>query len=179
LLAGLTVGLAAGCGEAQPLKDQPAPALKLPLLGGGELSTADLKDKNVVILDFWATWCPPCRRALPVLAEVAQAFKDRGVAFYAVNLREDEKTIRDYLEKAKLQVTVALDKDGKAAGLYQVEGIPQSVIIGKDGLVKQVHVGFLPNLKETLTKELEEALGPAAPAAKPAEAAKGPAAGTP
>ncbi|MCX6995816.1 MAG: DUF2092 domain-containing protein [Kiritimatiellaeota bacterium] len=159
-----------------PLLGKPAPALNLDLLDGGKLSLAKHQGQDVVVLDFWATWCGPCRRSLPVLAGVAARYHGRGVAVYAVNQREPVATIKDFLAKEKIILTVALDREGVAGEGYGVEGIPQTVVIGKDGVVQAVHVGFAPDLKETLCRQLDDLLAgkslvtpapPAAPASKP------------
>ena len=141
--------------KSHPLQGKPAPALSLDLLDGGKMDLAAHKDKNIVVLDFWATWCGPCRVALPVLAEVTNEYKDKGVVFYAVNLGEAPKTIRAFLKKVGLNIAVALDTDGKTGGLYEVQGIPQTVIIGKNGTVEIVHVGVAPDLKTQLKGELD------------------------
>jgi thiol-disulfide isomerase/thioredoxin len=144
--------------EESPLLGQEAPAFKLSLLDEGELDLAAHRDRQVVILDFWATWCGPCVMALPVLAEVAAEFKDRDVVFYAINLRENSRQIQSFLKKRGLDITVALDPDGKVGELFKVEGIPQTVIVGKDGKVAHVHVGFSRTLKKDLTDTLEKIL---------------------
>ena len=140
------------------LMGQPAPDFELDLVAGGKVKLSELKDKSVVILDFWATWCPPCRKSLPVVAEVAKSYKEKGVAFYAVNLREDVEKVKKFLEAQKLDLAAALDKDGAVAKSYLVSGIPQTVIVGKDGTVQVVHVGASPDLKERLTKDLDALL---------------------
>ncbi|HET6406366.1 MAG TPA: DUF2092 domain-containing protein [Chthoniobacteraceae bacterium] len=140
------------------LKDKPAPAFALDLLAGGKMELAQHKGKDVVVLDFWATWCGPCVRALPALGEVAVAFKDKGVAVYAVNLQEEVEAVKKFIEAKKLALPVAMDSKGEIAKLYLVSGIPQTVVIGKDGNVAAVHVGFSPDLKATLTKEIEAQL---------------------
>jgi len=141
-----------------PLLGKPAPPFQLDLLDGGKVNLAAHKGKQIVILDFWATWCPPCRRGLPVLAKVSQAYKDKGVVFYAVNLGEQPSKIREFLKQAKLSLSVALDKDGKVGDLYKVEGIPQTVIIGKDGTVQVVHVGFGLGMGKQLREQLDALL---------------------
>ena len=141
--------------RAHALLGKAAPDFSLRLLDGGQVKLGDLKGKSVVILDFWATWCGPCRQALPIIAEVATEFKDRGVVLFAVNVREQPDKIKGFLKETGIKVTVALDKDGKVGGLYKVRGIPQTVIIGKDGSVQQVHVGFAPDLRERLRSELK------------------------
>lgn len=138
-----------------PLVGQAAPPVKLELLDGGSLDLASYKGKNIVILDFWATWCGPCVRAMPVIDSVAEKFKDKGVLLFAVNLQEESDDITKFLAEADIKVDVALDKTGEVAQAYKAEAIPQTVIIGKDGTVQVVHVGLLPNLEEELTQNLE------------------------
>ena len=135
-----------------------APDFTLPLLGGGTLNFADLRGEHIVILDFWATWCGPCRRALPVLSEVAESYKDKGVLFYAVNVAEAEDRVRSFVDAMKYTFTIALDREGKVATMFRVNTIPQTVIIGKTGVIQAVHFGFLPQMREQLTGELDRLL---------------------
>lgn len=137
------------------LLGKPAPDFEIPLLEGGKFKLSDLKGKKVVVLDFWATWCGPCRLALPILIKVTDAYKNKGVVFCAVNLREEVGQIRGYVSKEKLSLSVGLDSEGNVAKQYAVRGIPQSVIVGKDGTVQAVHIGLLPDLEKKLTEELE------------------------
>ncbi len=141
-----------------PLLGQAAPEVKLDLLDGGHFDLASYKGKNVVILDFWATWCGPCTRAMPVIDKVAEKFKDKGVLLFAVNLQETPDEIKAFLEEANLKLPVVLDKEGDAAKAYKADAIPQTVIVGKDGSVQVVHIGLLPNLEEELTANLESLL---------------------
>ena len=140
--------------ETHPLVGTPAPTFKLDLVSGGQVDLAALKGQ-IVVLDFWATWCGPCVRALPQVVATSKKYADKGVKLYAVNLREEPADIKAFLQEHKLDVSVALDKEGKTAEAYGVEGIPQSVIIGKDGTVQVVHVGASPDLEQQLTRELE------------------------
>jgi peroxiredoxin len=140
--------------DAQKLVGEPAPEFEMATLDGGTASVAEQKNKNVVILDFWATWCGPCREAMPIINKVAKAFADKGVVFYAVNIDEEPEKIKEFLEAEKLELAVALDKGGEVAQKYLANAIPQTVIIGKDGRVQVVHVGLSANLEETLTEEL-------------------------
>jgi thiol-disulfide isomerase/thioredoxin/outer membrane lipoprotein-sorting protein len=140
------------------LLGRPAPDLQLDLLPKGKLDLSSHRGKEIVVLDFWATWCGPCLRALPILTEVSDAFRNRGVRFYAVNQEEERTEIETFLSKHQWSLTVALDPEGRAGRAYQVTGIPQTVIIGRDGIVEAVHIGLLPNLKARLTQELETLL---------------------
>jgi len=145
--------------KQHPLEGQPAPIFKLALLNGGEFDLAAHRNKHIVILDFWATWCRPCRMALPMLAQVAELYKDRSVVFCAVNQQESSDRIRDFMKDLGLKCSVALDRSGEVASLYKVRGIPQTVIIGKDGKIQSVHIGLLPGLKKMLKQELDVLLG--------------------
>jgi thiol-disulfide isomerase/thioredoxin len=149
---------AAAAGGPEKLKGEPAPDFSLDLLAGGKMQLAQHKGKDVVVLDFWATWCGPCVRALPALSEISAAYKDKGVVVYAVNQQEEAPVVTKFLDTKKLALTVAMDAKGDAAKLYQVRGIPQTVIIDKEGKIAAVHVGFSPGLKEMLTKEIEALL---------------------
>ncbi len=140
---------------AYQLVGSPAPDFQLELLDGGKVDLASHKGKDVVILDFWATWCDPCRRAMPTIAEVARQYKDKGVVFYAVNIGEDAETIRQALSADQLEITVAMDVEGQVGELYKANAIPQTVLIGKDGTVEVVHIGASEDLKERLSTELD------------------------
>jgi peroxiredoxin len=125
-----------------PKLGQPAPDFEIATLDDGKLNLAEHKGKNVVLLDFWATWCGPCRQGLPVVASVAKEMQAEGVVAYAVNLRESKMEIQEFLDQTKLEIGIALDADSKVADLFEVTGIPHTVLIGKDGIVQAVHVGF-------------------------------------
>jgi peroxiredoxin len=141
------------------LVGKPAPQIELELLEGGHLNLESLRGEKIVILDFWATWCGPCVRAMPVIEKVAAKYADQGVALYAVNLREEADDIKAFIEENKLpEVKVALDKDGKVGNAYLATAIPQTVIVGKDGKVQVVKVGLSANLEESLGKDLEDLL---------------------
>ena len=147
-----------GMEELPPLLGEAAPEIELPLLDGETFRLSDLKGKQVAILDFWATWCGPCIAEMPIVEEVAKEFADRDVALFAINLREDAETIKEFFEEQELSVTTVLDEEGTAADTYGVSGIPTLVIVDKQGVVQVVHIGFSDSLKETLTQELSDIL---------------------
>lgn len=129
---------------ADALVGKNAPDFKLPGLDGKTVALADLKGK-VVVLDMWATWCPPCRASLPHLDEFYQANKAAGVQVFAVNQAEEKDKVQAFVEKTKLVVPVLLDADGKVGESYKANAIPETVVIAKDGKVAKVFVGFDPN----------------------------------
>ncbi|MBA4148909.1 MAG: redoxin domain-containing protein [Verrucomicrobia bacterium] len=140
----------------QTMTGKVAPDFTLPDLDGKKVSLADMKGQ-VVVLDFWATWCPPCVKSLPIVAQVYQENKDKQVKVFAVNLREDKQKVEAFLDKQNLDIPVLLDKDGSIAKLYNVEAIPQTVVIGPDGRIQSVSVGAGPNVGEELRTAIQSA----------------------
>jgi len=150
--------------SADSLVGKPVPgSFKLSLLNGGEFVLPDTANTNILLLDFWATWCGPCRQVMPTLAEIAQEYAPRGVRYVGVDLREKPEIIRSYLEKAGLQITVALDTEGKMAEAFLVRGIPTMVLVDQDNFVRNVHVGASPDVGEKLRRALDDMLGEKGP----------------
>ena len=142
--------------EPHPMVGKAAPDFRLPLLSGGDISLAAHRDRQIVVLDFWATWCGPCMKAMPELQRLSDAYRDRGVVFYAVNQKEDEDTLRKFQEDhPDITLPVALDADGAVAEQFRVTGLPTTVVVGKDGRVQAVHRGYTPALKRQLRRKLE------------------------
>ena len=141
-----------------PLLGMPAPPIELDLLDGGKFDLATYKDKNVVLLDFWATWCAPCREVMPIIDKVAAKFKDKGVVFFSVNLEDPPEEIRKFLDGAKLKVPVAMDSKGTVGAAYKTDAVPQTVVVAKDGTIQVVKLGLTPDLEESLAKDLEAVL---------------------
>jgi len=153
------------------------PPVRLSLLGGGELDLASHRGKAVIVLEFWASWNRACRRRLPLVAKVASRFAARGVVFYAVNQGEDEKAVREFLQGLGPEIAdavdriVAMDCDSDVARKCGVMSIPQTIVIGRDGIVQAAHVGApadranplddecATELEETLEDELEALVG--------------------
>ncbi len=146
----------AGVVDEHPLLGESAPPFETETLGGKALSGKDLAGK-VVVLDFWATWCAPCVASMPVLKEITDEFAEKDVVFLAINTGEEKEKIEEFLKKQKLDVDVLLDPEGKVADAFVVDAIPQTIVMGKDGTIESVHVGFLSDeaLKQRLTDELD------------------------
>ncbi|HEX8916424.1 MAG TPA: TlpA disulfide reductase family protein [Humisphaera sp.] len=149
---------AAAKAKGESIEGKPAPAIELDRADGKKFSLAAEKG-NVVVLDFWATWCPPCRKSLPHIEAISADAKlaEKGLRVYAVNLREDKGKIDPFLKDNKYSFAVPMDVAGKAAAAYGVAGIPTTVIVGRDGKVKNVFVGF----GEGSEKRLDDAIAAA------------------
>lgn len=128
-------------GEASELEGKAAPAFELKDMADKKVALGDLKGK-VVVLDMWATWCPPCRASLPHLDKLTESVKGKDVAIYAVNMKEDKDDVQKFIDTTKLKTPVLLDSEGSVGQAYKANAIPQTVVIGKDGKVRKVFVGF-------------------------------------
>ena len=141
---------------------KPAPAVELSLLDGSTLRLADQRGK-VVVLDFWATWCAPCVQGLPKVAALTAAKQQQGVVFVAVNQGEDRATIEAFLQKKGLVLPVATG-GAEVGAKFGVDGIPHVVVIGRDGVIAAVKVGFGGDSETVLAAALEQAIAAGKPA---------------
>jgi thiol-disulfide isomerase/thioredoxin len=150
---------------------KPAPDVSWTLLDGTTQKLADLKGK-VVVLDFWATWCGPCVMGLPKISAVAKRYADQGVVFVACDMQEAKGGVEKFLAKKKLEIACAI-VDQKFGKPFGVSGIPHTVMIGKDGVIQKVHIGFGPGQEKHFEADLRELLG--LPKAEPKPAGEKPA----
>lgn len=144
-------------GIDSPLVGKPAPDFQLDLLSGSKFQLSASKGR-IVVLDFWATWCGPCLQAMPQVEQVIREFKAEDVQLVAVNLEEMPKQITSALERHKLNLTVALDRDGVVAAKYQATAIPQTVIVDRAGNVVRVFVGGGPKLAGQIREVIQQLL---------------------
>lgn len=151
---------------------EPVPAIAAPLMDGGAFKLAEMQ-ADVVILDFWTTWCGPCQIALPELQRVADWVKqqNKSVAIYTVNVAEPRQLVQQHWQQMGLTMPVILDKDGSIHTSLQLSGFPATVIIA-DGKVQNIHEGVSPvpgQYERQLKREIDDLLKQknAAPSASP------------
>ncbi len=111
-----------------------APGFALALMNGGEISSDDLRGQ-VVMLDFWASWCPPCREEAPALAQVYREYRERGVEFVGVNLWDNAGDAEVFLLQQGHEYPNGIDDEGKIAISYGVRGIPEKFFIDPEGRI--------------------------------------------
>jgi thiol-disulfide isomerase/thioredoxin len=136
----------------------PAPALSMePLEGGAPVTLAGLKG-SVVYVDFWASWCVPCRLSMPTLEDLYQRNKARGFAVVGVNKDASAADARRFL--AKVPVSFALVQDGAdaAARGFEVKAMPSGYLVDRKGVVRQVHRGFTAETGAALERQIDSLL---------------------
>lgn len=115
---------------------------KLKDLTGKEVSLSDFKGKNVY-LNFWATWCPPCRGEMPDIEKLYEETKDSNLVILGVDLGEDSSTVKSFIDNNKYNFKILLDSDQSVAAKYNINAIPTSFFIDKNGVIVSKKVGAM------------------------------------
>jgi peroxiredoxin/outer membrane lipoprotein-sorting protein len=146
-------GPQAGPEVPSPLIGKPAPPFTLKGVKGSTVSLASYKGR-VVLLDFWATWCRPCRIEMPRVEALYKEFKAKGLVVFGVNVAEDLATVKGFLAQNPYTMPILLDLKRDASQLYQAEAIPTLVVIGRDGKISAYFQGVREEsvLREALAK---------------------------
>jgi thiol-disulfide isomerase/thioredoxin len=118
-----------------------APAFEVKTISGETFSLAALKGKPV-LLDFWATWCGPCRRSMPVLEKISVEFKNSDLVILGVNTGEDREVVEEFLKKAPFEYPAVLSGESGILESYKVTAYPTFILIGRDGKIVANEVGF-------------------------------------
>lgn len=156
-LLGILGAVPGGAAELQPWRGGPAPDLELRALDGPAHRLADYRGR-VVLVNFWATWCAPCRDEMPSIQRLKEKLAGKPFTVLAVNLDEPESRIRQFLSQMKVDFTILLDPGKKAARAWDARILPASFVIGFDGKVRYSLVGELDWDHERVVDRLSELL---------------------
>jgi thiol-disulfide isomerase/thioredoxin len=121
----------------------PAPDFTLPARGGTNLSLSQYKGQ-VVMINFWATWCGPCRQEMPLLDAMYKKYKGMGFTLIGVNVEPDSKAAEKFLQGMPVTFPVAFDAESRVSKLYNVQGMPSTVIVDRKGNARVLHKGYRP-----------------------------------
>jgi peroxiredoxin len=146
-----------GTGESLRI-GRPAPDFTLPTFEGEKITLSNLKGQAILI-NFWTTWCPPCRLEMPDLADAYMTHREDGFVVLAVNLtpQDNREAIKAFAEEFDLPFPILLDETGKVANdLYRVRGLPISVFVDREGVVTHVEIGMMTG--QQIEQYLAEAL---------------------
>ena len=140
IAAALSVSLPALAG---PSAAAPAPAFTLASRAGQNVSLAEYKGQ-VVMINFWASWCGPCRQEMPLLESIYRKYNKMGFTMIGVNVEPDSNAANDWLKATPVSFPILYDRDSKVSKLYDVSGMPSTVIIDRTGKLRVLHRGYKP-----------------------------------
>ena len=139
-----------------PAENQPAPDVQVSNLNGSSLKLSDLKGK-VVMLNFWATWCPPCREEIPSFISLSKKMENRPFQLVAVSIDEGGKpAVESFFQTSGFNLPAYTDPDNKAAKTYGITGVPETFIINKSGIIVKKVIGPLTWDSPEIVAFLEE-----------------------
>jgi len=131
---------------------KPAPNFILKTLDGKEVSLNDYRGK-VVLINFWASWCPPCREEMPLFRKVYENYKDKGFELLAISIDASQEAVIRFVKDYGLSFPVLLD-DGRVSNLYRVQGLPTSILVDREGRIVKVRLGEYKEIENDLKKIL-------------------------
>lgn len=143
--------------DPAPRAGHPAPDFSLTTLTGESLALSDLQGQ-VVLINVWATWCPPCGTEMPAIQAAYDQYRDQGFVVLAVNLREGQQAVAGYMHERRLTFPALLDSDGSVSAAYQARALPSSFFIDRQGIVRAVYRGPMSRgvIDGTVTQLLAE-----------------------
>ncbi|MDA1075784.1 MAG: TlpA disulfide reductase family protein [Proteobacteria bacterium] len=122
---------------------QDAPDFTLKRLDGENLRLDEMKGQ-VVLINFWASWCGPCRQEMPILDRLHERYKDAGFAVLGVNVEGETGPAQDIVDKTKVTFPVLIDTDQNVSERYDLQAMPSTVVVDRDGVVRYIHRGYKP-----------------------------------
>ncbi len=154
--AGMALALASGSLSAVAPASL-APDFSLRSMAGPNMRLQEQRGQ-VVMINFWATWCGPCRQEMPHLSKLYEKYRASGFVLLGVNVDDDARNAADVAAKLGIKFPVLLDTDKKVSKQYDLVTMPSTVLIDRDGKVRHVHRGYQNGLEETYEKQLRELL---------------------
>ena len=129
--------------DERPEEGHLAPDFSLKTLDGKTVRLSELRGKKVVLINFWATWCPPCRLEMPTMQKIYTEYKGKGFEILAINIERDaNEEIQDFIKELRLTFPVLLDSDMKVTRKYRLIGLPVSMLIDRQGIIRSKEIGY-------------------------------------
>lgn len=135
----------------------PAPHFTLETTTGAKVRISDFKGK-VVLLDFWATWCPPCRFSIPALIQLHKKYKNKNFAILGINMDEYRKPVLSFVRKQKIEYWVLYGGKEQVGLDYRIRAIPSFFLLDPSGKIVKIYSGFYPGLEKEWEEEIERLL---------------------
>jgi peroxiredoxin len=157
LLTGIALTLCATMSTQAIAPATAAPDFTLRTMDGPNLRLQEQRGR-VVLVNFWATWCGPCRQEMPHMNRLYEKYRSSGFVLLGVNVDEDPRNAAGVAAKLGVKFPVLLDTDKKVSKLYDLSTMPSTVLIDRDGRVRYVHRGYLDGYENTYEKQIRELL---------------------
>jgi peroxiredoxin len=157
-LAGISaVILIAATTVTAGIKQSAAPDFTLKSVAGENLKLSEYRGE-VVLINFWASWCGPCRQEMPVLSELHDKYKALGFTVLGVNVEEDSSKARKLLQELPVSFPVLLDNQSIVSKQYDVIAMPSTVLVDRDGNMRYLHKGYKPGLEDVYLQQVRDLL---------------------
>jgi peroxiredoxin len=137
------------------LKQSAAPDFTLKSVAGENLRLSEFRGE-VVLINFWASWCGPCRQEMPVLSELHDKYKALGFTVLGVNVEEDSGKARKLLQEIPVSFPVLLDNESVVSKQYDVVAMPSTVLVDRDGNMRYLHRGYKPGLEDVYLQQIRD-----------------------
>jgi peroxiredoxin len=157
IAVGLALAIASIAATAAVAPKAQAPDFTLRQIDGPNLKLGEQRGR-VVMVNFWATWCGPCRIEMPHLGKLYDKYRGSGFVLLGVNIDEDPNAARALAGKLGIKFPVLLDTDKKVVGAYDLNAMPATVLIDKDGRVRHLHRGYREGVEATYEQQVRELL---------------------
>jgi thiol-disulfide isomerase/thioredoxin len=152
-LLGLTAMMFMVAASASEVVQGPAPDFALKTDSGSNLRLSELRG-DVVMINFWASWCGPCREEMPLLDEIHQRYKPLGFTVLGVNVEEDSRAAKALLEQIPVSFPILFDNDSTVSKLYDVRAMPSTILVDRDGNMRYLHRGYKPGYEQQYTQQV-------------------------
>jgi peroxiredoxin len=156
-LSALLLGTAASIAAAATAVGSPAPDFTLRVLDGPNLRLQEQRGK-VVLVNFWATWCGPCRKEMPHLNRIADKYRSSGLVLLGINVDDDARNAADLAAKLGVKFPVLFDTDKKVSKLYDLNSMPSTLVIDRNGRVRYLHRGYQDGYEDLYDKQIRDLL---------------------
>jgi peroxiredoxin len=134
---------------------QAAPDFTLKSMAGTNLKLTEQRGK-IIVINFWASWCGPCREEMPVLQKFYDKYQDLGVSVWGINVEQENQAGRDFLADLNLSFPILFDASNTISLMYQVAAMPTTIIIDRDGLIRYAFQGYKPGYEKKYAKAIKQ-----------------------
>ena len=154
--AGLSAALLAAIAVASTgLSGQQAPDFALKNANGENIRLTDLRG-DVVMINFWATWCGPCRQEMPLLDEMHERYSRVGFSLLGVSIDDDPNRAKEMIDNLGVSFPVVFDSDKQVSQQYDVSAMPVTILLDREGVVRHVHYGYKPGYEDIYVQQIRE-----------------------